>query len=142
MSLRPCMTACGLAHALEPGLQALGAHSKLVRVKRPSQPIDSINLDAALVRSQGQDARWDYGVGIRDGASARAVWIEVHPASSSDVESVLRKLKWLKAYLGPPACQGARSFHWIATGSVDIDGKRMRRLATAGIPSPKKMLHL
>ncbi|MBM4023619.1 MAG: hypothetical protein FJ284_15530 [Planctomycetes bacterium] len=142
MSLRDCMTAQGLAEFVKPGLQALGVRSSLVSVGRPSRPIESIDLDAALARSHGQAPRWDYGVGIQQGSDCHLAWIEVHPASSSDVDSILAKLAWLKAFLGSPACQGSRSFHWIATGRVNIDQQRMRRLNSAGLRSPQKKLVL
>jgi hypothetical protein len=142
MRLRSCMAAQGLESLLEPGLQALGAYSSRIALARGSRPIESIDLDAALARSHGRDPRWDYGIGLAIDSVPHTAWVEVHPASSSEVKPFLAKLAWLKRRLAFEACRGSKSFHWIATGGVSIDSSKRRLLASAGIRMPRQRLDL
>jgi hypothetical protein len=142
MSLRTCMTAQGLEAFLEPGLQALRAYSSRVALARDSRPIESIDLDAALAGSHGQDPRWDYGIGLAIDSVPHTAWVEVHPASSAEVKPFLAKLAWLKRRLAFEACRGSKSFHWIATSGVSIDSSKRRLLASAGIRMPRQRLDL
>ncbi len=93
----------------------------------------SVDLDASFKRAEPTSNRWDYGVGLHDGAGEFAVWIEPHPASSTgEVKKVLAKLDWLQAKLAQPdfeqlkalteECvrQGHRPYHWMATAHVAI----------------------
>lgn len=139
------MQARGLDGALEPGLQALGVHSCLVTVANPRKPSHSIALDQALEAQFPQAPRWDYGIGLTGGHASTIAWVEVHPAKSSDVDVVLKKLQWLKTWLSQPAdaCQAAAmSFHWVATGGVHIDSARRRKLNAAGLHMPQSHLRL
>jgi hypothetical protein len=62
MSLQTCIQAAGLAHALKPGLQALGANSRRVQVGRPARATASVDLDTALTAAKVAGAKWDYGI--------------------------------------------------------------------------------
>jgi hypothetical protein len=145
MTLKACMVARGLEKSLRPGLTALGSHSMKVKVTKPARATESIDLDKALAKTEGQSPRWDYGVGLAGSTTTRIAWIEVHPACSSDVRVILSKLAWLKKWLrrhGETDCLAKSSFHWIATASVCIDGKHRRRLNQAGMTMPKKSMEL
>lgn len=146
MSLKTCMTARGLGAELRNGLKALGAHSVRVQVATSFKASHSIDLDAALRSQQPKASRWDYGVGLQRGSQERIAWVEVHPATSGEVEAVLNKLAWLKRWLAQAAdscCSTESSYHWVATDAgVHIDTARRRRLNAAGLQMPQSRLRL
>ena len=116
----------------------------------------SIDLGSALSgeAEHANAPRWDYGIGFKPNRSTeRAIWIEVHPASTSNVREVVNKLKWLRTWLREEAPQLAsltvsdgsiRAFVWIATGGVHIprNSPQARQLSTAGLDMPRKVLRL
>lgn len=145
MTLKACMKSCGLEASLKVGLTALGKDSARVKCVGRVRPTESIALDESLKKTAGQDNRWDYGVGLAGSSQTRTAWIEIHPASSSEVGVFLKKLQWLKAWLrshGTDACRGTASYHWVSTTGVYIDSKHRRRLNQAGIAMPKKTVWL
>lgn len=84
------------------GLRAL-TDSDSRRIVSGKVPIlGSVNLDAALRLHYPNDARWDYGIGIQKG-KPWTLWVEVHPADTSNVDEVLKKLTWLKDWLAHSA---------------------------------------
>lgn len=137
--------------AYEPGLQALGNHSRAVRCNTPRQVTGSICLDKALAESLPNEPRWDYGVGLKRTRSHEAIWVEVHPASTSDVDRMLDKLSWLRKWLrnDAPALDSmtrhaARPFYWVATAGIHINANspQARRLAQSGLRRPTRALPL
>ena len=114
----------GLQQAYQPGLQALGSYSTKVDCEDRRRLSGSVNLEEALVSSYPQESLWDYGIGFRRTHSEEAIWIEVHSAASTHVDTVLKKLRWLKKWLKNQALQLnklTRGFYWLATdGSVNI----------------------
>ena len=132
-----------VADALQPGIQALSsAHRGRVRPRNTRLLRGSINLDGALRAAQPNATRWDYGVGLPgNGDNDKAIWIEFHPASSSHVDEVIRKCKWLRSWLSSRAPELDRltpksgAFKWVATGSVALQkgSPQFRRVASAGI---------
>lgn len=86
------------AYAFCYGLRALGNDSSRVHAS-PRSLVGSVALDNALQARYPNEPRWDYGIGVKKRARVSAVWIEVHPASTSEVRTVLNKLKWLKNWL-------------------------------------------
>lgn len=144
-----------LSTVFQPGKQALkGEHRQRVRCRVPSRITGSIDVDAALADAQPQASRWDYGIGYRPPhGDERALWVEVHPAATSDVDTVLRKLAWLKAYLreSAPALDaltvadaGSKPFVWLATGRVRItpNSRHARLLRQSGLDLPRQVLDL
>jgi len=95
-----------------------------LRCSNPRRLRGSVNLDDALRLALPNDPRGDYAIGISQRShSDRAVWLEVHPASSLHVGEVLNKLRWLKGWLASdaPELQGLPAhFCWVATGSVSF----------------------
>lgn len=117
------------------GLQAIrNEHRRLLRVSSPRRQLDgSIDLDQALRESKPTAPRWDYGLGLRP---PRAIWVEVHPASSSHVDDVLAKLRWLRAWLeteAPELGQLRARFVWLATGSVALPANSPKRKVLAAM---------
>jgi hypothetical protein len=119
-----------------------------LRCSNPRRLRGSVNLDDALRLALPNDPRWDYAIGISQRShSDRAVWLEVHPASSLHVGEVLNKLRWLKGWLASdaPELQGLPAhFCWVATGSVSFrrGSREEKRIAQEGIRFPSKLLNL
>jgi hypothetical protein len=104
----------------------------------------SVALDDVLKTKYPNDPRWDYGIGPRKGKREAAVWIEVHPASTSEVTTVLKKLQWLKNSLRNQALPldkltSAQSYYWMATRGVHVrpGSPQARQLQLAGLPTPR-----
>ena len=141
-------TIASVRNAYLPGLQALdeGDRGK-IRYDNPRNLTGSVNLDKALENLHPNDPRWDYGIGYRVINNEYAVWVEVHPASSQHVEEVLRKLNWLKNWLG---CHGTAllrlpsAYFWLSTGTVALSphSPQRRRLSQAGLRGPQSILNL
>ena len=142
-----------------PGKQALkSTHRRLVTCTEPQRLTGSIDLDSALAQETGYtDApRWDYGLGYTpENGGERAIWVEVHPATTSDVSAVLKKLKHLKDWLIAEAEQLKRMtfsastnhdspFVWIASSGIRIskNSPQARRLNKSGISGAQKRLSL
>lgn len=108
----------------------------------------SVDVDGALKTARPQDSRWDYAIGFgRSSQHESVLWLEVHPASSSHVDEVLRKLQWLRDWLetAAPALRAMRGeFRWVATGRVSFrrGGPEEKRIAQKGLRFPVKHLHL
>lgn len=142
--------------AYRPGKQALGKHSDRVVCRSGEEGrrfTGSVNLDEALRDAYPDAPRWDYGLGIRAGQSSEAVvWIEVHPAYTSEVSAVLAKLEWLKNWLHGSApllreltCRNpGRVYFWLASGGVHIPktSPQARRLSQAGVEFPREVIEL
>src|SRR5258705_10742183 len=86
---------------LKKGLQALKRAGRS-QVKCDGRCLrGSVDIDSAVRHLHPNDARWDYAVGVgRARQQDSVVWLEVHPASSSHVDEVLAKLRWLRHWLG------------------------------------------
>ncbi|GIV16886.1 MAG: hypothetical protein KatS3mg022_2321 [Armatimonadota bacterium] len=137
--------------AWQPGLQALGQNSQRVRCSDTRRLTGSVFLGEALKEQYPGSPRWDYGIGWRESRREVALWIEVHPAHTGEVETVLRKLQWLKWWLAASAPalgditpQDRSPFHWIATDSVSIpkNSPQARRLSQSGLRYPVRILQL
>ncbi|WP_019588968.1 MULTISPECIES: hypothetical protein [unclassified Thioalkalivibrio] len=124
------------------GLQALEkAGRDRVGLSRSRDCHGSANIDAALVASRPNDPRWDYVVAYDETLH----FIEVHPAHTSAVEEMRRKLEWLKGWLDGKALErpGSSEFHWVASGKIAIlpNSRQMRQAARMRL-KPKKYLQL
>ena len=144
--------------AYRAGKQALeNRHRRLVTCKDPRRLTGIINLDSALAGQSdyANAVRWDYGLGYRPAAKRReqAVWIEVHPATTSEVAAVLGKLRWLQDWLNAGAgclkrmtyrADSKIRFVWIASAGVNIlpNSPQARQLSRSAIQRPRKRLSL
>ena len=123
-----------LKEALKPGLKALGANSSKIRPNSSQKCEGSVDIDAAVRRQYPNSPRWDYALGY-DG---KTHLIEVHPAETHEVASLLKKLQWVKNFLAedaPKLNEEPKQFHWIASGRGAIlpNSPQARRLAKQGI---------
>lgn len=139
-----------VAAAFRPGLQALGADSHVLSCDDTRRLTGSIDLDASLAESCPEAPRWDYGIGVRAGSLERAVWLEVHTATTTEVGRVLAKLAWLKKWLkeNAPALEhltkrGSPAFFWAATEAgvhIYSGTPQARQLRLAGLDLPRRVL--
>jgi len=141
-----------IVHAYRPGLRALARRDRhRIGCQATQRLRGSIYLDQALEETYQSDPRWDYGVGWEVGRGQdRVIWIEVHPASSSNVKEMTAKVRWLRKWLE----ENGRDLHtmtkrnstfiWIASGAVGLpkNSPQARRLAKAGIRYPCKYLSI
>lgn len=115
----------------------------------------SVDLDTTLRSQHPGSNRWDYGLGFSEADTSEvAIWVEVHPAQTSDVDTFLAKLDWLRAWLrnyapalaglSQRAVPGAKSVFWVATDGVHIrpGTPQARRLQQVGIDLPRQRLTL
>ena len=125
-----------IAKFYKDGLKALDEVDRnRISCKSTRDLTGSVYVEEALrdhqVRSQDrldEPAWWDYGVGYR----AKVFWIEVHPASSSHIQDVIKKHDWLKTWLkeeAPKLKELPCDFVWIASGAVNLpSGSRQRKI--------------
>lgn len=130
------------AHFRE-GLQALGKDSLKVGCENTRKLAGSVDIDSATEASCPNENRWDYAVGyLRGGNGKRLYFIEVHPASTSEVQCMIEKHRWLVAWLRANAAGLDRIpekfFLWVASGGVRIprNAPQIRKLAQEGISPP------
>jgi hypothetical protein len=125
-------------HAYCRGMGALRETDRMhVTVRHPRRLTGSIDLDTALKTAYPDSPRWDYGIGYSD-KQETIFWLEIHPASSTHVDEVLRKYEWLKNWLQTQAAQldsFPRKFVWIASGKVSLQlgSPQRKKLASRGI---------
>lgn len=129
-----------IAHAFRNGLQAIRSKERKKMICRDARALaGSVNGDDALKETRPNDARWDYGIGIRKANDKdRVAWVEVHPASSSHVQDVIDKLDWLRCWLKSDALLLEKlppTFVWVASGKVALtpNSPQRRRLSQVGI---------
>jgi hypothetical protein len=131
-----------IASAYKKGLQALGANSKFIRMMQPGLCNGSVDIDGHLVDIYPQENRWDYVVGYKETAE----FIEIHPASTSNIEEMIKKYRWLVKWISgaTPLNTIPRQYHWVASGKIAIlpGSSQKRRLIQEGIPNPVKLLVL
>ena len=129
--------------ALKPGLQALGANSQKVRLGDSRLCQGSVDLDNHLKDQYPNDNRWDYVFGYSD----QAYFVEVHPAHTSEVRTVIQKLQWLRFWINSKAPElhvMKKRYSWIATNGTHIlkDSKEARMLAENGLSLPRNRVNV
>lgn len=137
-----------IADAFKPGLQALRARDRArVDARDPRRLRGSVDLDGALRAARPTENRWDHSIGMRFDRGERPIFVEVHPASTSDVEAMLDKIAWLKAWLRDEGTAlrdlgGPAEYRWVASGKVAIrpGTPQARRLAHSGLTLPVSRL--
>ena len=129
-----------IAGQSKPGLQALGANSRFISLADTRKCTRSLDIDVALATTKPHDSRWDYIIEYNN----YLYFVEVHPASTSEVERILKKLDWLKEWLlTVPTIntlpKGAIPFRWAVTGKYAIlsGSSQARKLAQAGLKVEK-----
>jgi len=97
----------------------------------------SVDIDSCTMPLYPQDNRWDYVVGY-DG---RTYFAEIHPANTSQVRTMISKLKWLQKWLRDQSSPLSGTYHWVASGKIAIakGSPQARKLASSGIVGPKRV---
>lgn len=135
------ITRCtALERQLRPGIQALKREDRSrIRLGDARRLQGSVALDDALRASLPNQPRWDYIVGATSAEETheRAHFVEVHPASASEIGAVEAKLRWVKEWVRTQAREldrMPRVFAWIASGKVSLSPQSpaLRRLAMQG----------
>lgn len=122
-----------IANAYKDGLQALESKDAVkIKPKNPRNLSGSVYLDKCLEKTNPHDARWDYVLGYKE----KAYFVEVHPANTSNIEEVVKKKKWLEAWLLSNAKElqtlmVGTNYYWIASGKVAVlpNSPQARRIA-------------
>jgi hypothetical protein len=127
-----------LTGASKPGLRALNAQDAAhVRKRSATRLSTSVDIDTAFRPSQPTAARWDYGVGQRQGEREIVHWIEVHPASGdNNISQMRKKLNWLRSWLhGRPLASYERQVVWVASGKSTFNARdpQLKALAQDGL---------
>ena len=124
-----------------PGLGAF-ANNDRKKIKVPSTSLlnCSVNLDEASRMSHPHENRWDYALDY-DG---KAFFIEIHPAHTSEIECMVKKVLFVKKWLTSVAPEilrlpGTREFYWVSSGTTDLrimkNSPQARKLALHKIVS-------
>lgn len=104
-----------------PGLQALKGNSSKISVCNQRNLLGSVNIDDCTKGFYPNDSRWDYAIGY----AQKAWFVEVHPANTSNVKEMVRKVQWLEGWLQDSGIQLANIrrdplHYWIPSGKVCI----------------------
>jgi hypothetical protein len=143
-----------------PGKQALKSnHAAKVQCTNAHDFTGSIDLERSLRGRGGYHHAnlWDYGIGYRYGRHQLAIWIEIHPANSGQVDLMIRKLRWLKQWLREHARDldllteltkaqlPGFDYCWIATDAgvhIRQGSPQDHRLRREGLGRPRGVLRL
>jgi hypothetical protein len=120
---------------VQKGKEALkGEHRPKVIMKAQC----GVDLDTHGPRSDRGEKRWDYVLVNHD---ARGHGVEVHPASTGEVDAMIAKKRWAEHVLAAEAKKlEVGRWHWVASGRVDIrrHDRARKKLAEAGIEFPRE----
>lgn len=118
------------------GLTALGKYSSKVIVPNNVKVEGSVDIDTTTVSLYPRANRWDYVIGF----NSKVIFVEVHPATTGEVDVVLKKLDWLKNWLSSKAPDLAKlrapePYFWIQSKNFQIlkHSPQYRRAVQKGI---------
>lgn len=112
-----------IENAYNPGLKALKQYSSKIQLTNTNECQGSVEIDESVKLYYPQDNRWDYCFSYKN----EVFFVEVHTASTSEVSTVLRKLRWLKDWLHHQAphinalkAKSKHPFYWIQSSGFHI----------------------
>lgn len=111
-----------LETAWQPGLQALRAEDKPhIKAENTRLLRGSADVDSALMPVEPHANRWDFAIGQQHTNRKHECiyWVETHTGKDEQVGVVLRKLSWLKKWLGNEGHHLARferDIIWVSSG--------------------------
>ena len=118
------------------GLRALKSNASHVSVEDTRKLEGSLDIDSCTKNIYPNDSRWDYSIGY-DG---KAYFLEVHPASTSNVKHLIKKAESLSIWLRNKAPElkklmNNEIFYWVASGKQSIlpNSVQSRQLAQSHI---------
>lgn len=107
----------------KPGLSALSDYSKKVIIPKEVSVNGSLDIDGSTALLYPSDNRWDYAVCC----AGKVYYIEVHSAITSEVFTVIKKLRWLKSWLALNAPEivkltdySVSPFYWVQSSNCQI----------------------
>lgn len=127
------------------GLTALGKYSSKVTVSNTVKVEGSVDIDSTTVALYPRENRWDYMIGF----NGKVIFVEVHSATTSEVDVVLKKLDWLKNWLNSKApdlvkLRAPEPYFWVQSKNFQIlkHSPQYRRAVQKGIlPVARVMLN-
>ena len=130
-----------LGGAWQAGLGALRSEDKPhIRAEDTRRFRGSVDIDSALQKYEPYANRWDFAIGFHhaDRNVEYVYWVEIHTASDSEVNVVLKKLEWLKAWLkddGKPLAKFECEFVWVSSGptSFTLSSPQQKKFALLGL---------
>ena len=106
-------------------------------------------MDVALQQEEPNANRWDFGIGYQHVNRIEEVvyWVEVHTASNAEVNVVLNKLQWLKAWLkgdGKLLDGFEREFIWVSSGATafTLNAPQRKAFAELGLQQKGQVLRI
>ena len=126
------------------GLGAIkGSERKKFSVPNTYNITGSLNIDASTATIYPHSNRWDYAIEY----NKDTFFVEVHPASTSEIPTIINKLTWLKKWLVEKAPEidalkpkNKQPYYWIFTNNCAIlpNSKYARQLAQNNIKPTKQ----
>jgi hypothetical protein len=134
-----------IQHCFQQGLKALGSDSLKIEPKNSRLCEGSVFLESCVMNQYRNVNLWDYFLSY----NGKVYFVEVHPAQTSEVDTVLRKFEWLKQWLLAKAesindLKADQPYFWIASGRFAIlqNSPQYRRVVQKGLkPVPKLKLN-
>lgn len=103
------------------GLQAFKSNSSKVLISDSKKLLGSVDIDECTKLIYPQDSRWDFAIGYNQ----KAWFVEVHPANTSNVKEMVKKVQWLEGWLVDKGknlaiIRNENAHYWIPSGKVCI----------------------
>ncbi len=103
------------------GLQALKGNSSKLSIRDSNKLLGSVDIDEHTKSIYPQDSRWDFSIGYNQ----KAWFVEVHPANTSNVKEMVKKVQWLEGRLlgkgkSLASIRKNNTHYWIPSGKVSI----------------------
>lgn len=97
----------------------------------------SLDIDTKVKALYPNSDRWDYAISY----SGKVCYCEVHPAETSEVTKMIRKLIWLKLWLKAKAPSINKlpaytpKYVWVSSGRVNVlpTSREAKRISCSGI---------
>lgn len=97
----------------------------------------SLDIDSQVKALYPNDPRWDYVLSYDD----KIYFFEVHPAETSEVDQIVKKVKWLKCWLKTKAPEinklpkAEHPYTWVQSGRYAIlpTAREKMKLSVSGI---------
>ena len=125
-----------VANSYQIDLGALGQYSNKINAADTRLFDGSVDIDTCTTRKYPNANRWDYALAY----SQKVYFVEVHPAKTSQVSTVLRKLQWLKDWLNSNApeinrLKAEKPYYWIMSNNNSIlkNSSQARKIAQVGL---------
>jgi hypothetical protein len=126
------------------GLQAIKhANRSKVSAADTKKLQGSLDIDTQTKSLYPNDTRWDYALSYED----KIYYVEIHPAETTEIDTVVNKIKWLKNWLKTKATEinklpkAEHPYTWVQSGRYAIlpTAKNMMKLSITGIVTTNKL---